>query len=181
VTAITVTHCDGRDSADRAAAHTVFEDPVAVGMLLNALQAAGATEQITALLARDPASHAPLDDPAAVVWLLNALRAAGATEQITTLADRAAAHTVFEDPVAVRTNRPVLGWGRVSVRAHGEDGVGSDCGADHALLAAWLAGHRARWVGARRSGTGNAEGGRAAAHGRRTSSCSSSATKSPWS
>ena len=62
---------------------------------------AGAQEQITALLARDPAAHAPLDDPYAVTALLGSLRDAGAQEQITALADRAVAHAPLDDPRAV--------------------------------------------------------------------------------
>ena len=54
--------------------------------LLDALREAGATGQVTALLARDPAAHASLDDPYGVAELLGALRAAGATGQVTALA-----------------------------------------------------------------------------------------------
>ena len=45
-----------------------------MGWLLDRLRAAGAAEQVTALLHRDPAAHAALDDPDAVGWLLDRLR-----------------------------------------------------------------------------------------------------------
>jgi hypothetical protein len=38
-------------------------------------------------------------------------------------------------------------WRR-GVCAHGEDGVGGDGGADRVFVTAWVAGHRAHWVGA---------------------------------
>ena len=54
--------------------------------LLDSLRAAGAQDQVTALLRRDPAAHAALDDPAAVASLLDRLREAGAQDQVTALA-----------------------------------------------------------------------------------------------
>ena len=63
--------------------------------LLSRLRAAGAQEQVTALLARDPAAGVSLDDPfgerdaaGGVDRLLGSLRAAGADEQATALTDR---------------------------------------------------------------------------------------------
>ncbi|MEV5795663.1 hypothetical protein, partial [Streptomyces sp. NPDC052192] len=87
--------------AQWAAAHAALDDPDAVARLLTALRATGADEQITLLLARDPAANAALDDPVAVAELLQELRKAGAHEQLTVLAERAAAHTALDDPYVV--------------------------------------------------------------------------------
>ena len=73
------------------------------------LRAAGAQEQVTALLNRDPgalaeraAAHVALDNPGGVAWLLEGLRAAGAQEQFTALLHRdPAAHVSLEDPQGV--------------------------------------------------------------------------------
>jgi len=81
-----------------AAAHAALDDPGAVADLLSALREAGATDQVTALLARDPAAHAALDDLGAVADLLSELREAGATDQVAALAGRAAAHAALDDP-----------------------------------------------------------------------------------
>jgi len=75
-----------------AAVHAPLDNPYGVALLLASLREAGAHEQATALLARDPAAHAPLDDPGNVAELLGRLRKAGAHDQATTLAARAAAH-----------------------------------------------------------------------------------------
>ncbi|MFE2823398.1 hypothetical protein ACFXGZ_09775, partial [Streptomyces sp. NPDC059271] len=73
-----------------------------VARLLEALREAGASEQVTALLARDPAAHAALDNPYAVARLLEALREAGASEQVTALLARdPAAHAALNNPGAV--------------------------------------------------------------------------------
>ena len=70
--------------------------------LLDSLREAGAQEQVTALLPRDPAAHVPLDDPGAVARLLDSLREAGAQEQVTALLHRdPAAHVPLGDPHAV--------------------------------------------------------------------------------
>ena len=50
----------------RAAAHVSLDDPGAVARLLDRLREAGAHEQVTALLHRDPAAHVSLDDPGRV-------------------------------------------------------------------------------------------------------------------
>jgi hypothetical protein len=85
-----------------AAAHVSLDDPYAVAGLLGRLREAGAQEQATALLHRDPAAHVFLDDPAAVAWLLDSLREAGAQQQITALLHRdPAAHVFLDDPAAV--------------------------------------------------------------------------------
>ena len=49
-----------------AVTHVLFDDPGTVAELLDTLQAAGASEQVIALLDRDPVAHVPLDDPGAV-------------------------------------------------------------------------------------------------------------------
>jgi hypothetical protein len=66
-----------RDPADRVS----LANPFAVVLLLDALRAAGAPEQLSALAIRS-AAHAFPEDPGAVVRLLGGLRAAGA-EQVT--------------------------------------------------------------------------------------------------
>ncbi len=85
-----------------AVTHVLFDDPGAVADLLDRLREAGASEQVTALLARDPAAHIPVDDPDAVASLLGALREAEAQEQITTLLRRdPVAHVPVDDLYAV--------------------------------------------------------------------------------
>jgi len=85
-----------------AVTHILFDDPDAVADLLDRLREAGASEQVTALLARDPAGHVPLDDPDAVASLLGALREAEAQEQVTALLARdPAAHVPVGDLYAV--------------------------------------------------------------------------------
>ncbi|WP_330342618.1 hypothetical protein [Streptomyces sp. NBC_00557] len=85
-----------------AAAHASLDDPYTVARLLDALREAGAQEQVTALLARDPAAHASLDDPYTVAELLDALREAGAQEQVTALLARdPAAHASLDEPSKV--------------------------------------------------------------------------------
>jgi spore maturation protein SpmB len=81
----------------RAAAHVSLDDPDAVSRLLRALREAGATDQFTVLLDRDPPAHVSLDDPGGVALLLDVLHEAGATAQFTTLAERAAAHVSLDD------------------------------------------------------------------------------------
>ena len=60
----------------------------------------GTDEQVSVLLAREPAAHAALDDPSAVIELLGALRGVGAEEQVAVLAGRLAAHASFDNPSA---------------------------------------------------------------------------------
>ncbi|HEV2937422.1 MAG TPA: hypothetical protein VGY96_30240, partial [Streptosporangiaceae bacterium] len=83
----------------RAVAHVSLDDPDAVAWLLDSLRQAGAEEQVTALLRRDPAAHVSLDDPEAVARLLDSLRQAGAEEQVTALLRRdPAAHVSLDNP-----------------------------------------------------------------------------------
>jgi transcriptional regulator with XRE-family HTH domain len=95
-------HDQARVLAARAATQTSLDDPSIVAGLLGALREAGADEQVTALLARDPAAQASLDEPFAVATLLGALREAGADEQVTALLARdPAAHASLDHPHAV--------------------------------------------------------------------------------
>ena len=60
---------------------------------------AGATDQVNALLARDPAAHADIGKPNATARLLDALRAAGAADQVAVLLARdPAAHADLRIP-----------------------------------------------------------------------------------
>ena len=94
-------HSADQEPARWAAAHAAVDDPDAVARLLDALRAAGAHDQATALLARDPAAHTALDNPDAVAWLLDALREAGANDQATALLARdPAAHAALDNPSA---------------------------------------------------------------------------------
>ena len=74
--------------------------------LLDRLRKAGAHEQVTALLRRDPAAHVSLDNPWGVAVLLRDLRGslrreAGAQHQVTALLRRdPAAHVSFDGPAA---------------------------------------------------------------------------------
>jgi uncharacterized protein YidB (DUF937 family) len=105
--------------ARRAAAHAdraAFDDPDAVAMLLKRLRAAGADEQVAALLARDPAAHVALNNPDAVARLLGSLREAGAGEQVAALLARdPAAHVALNDPDAVVSLLDELQWGGAEV------------------------------------------------------------------
>ena len=77
-------------------------DPTVVARLLDRLREAGTQDQVTALLARDPAAHVALDDPAGVADLLGNLRAAGTQDQVTALLARdPAAHVALDDPAGV--------------------------------------------------------------------------------
>ncbi|RBQ17248.1 hypothetical protein DP939_25205 [Spongiactinospora rosea] len=84
-----------------AAAHVALDNPDAVAHLLGRLREAGAEDQVTTLLDRNPAAHATLDNPYMVAHLLEELREAGAEDQVTTLAKRAAAHATLDNPGAV--------------------------------------------------------------------------------
>jgi uncharacterized protein YidB (DUF937 family) len=84
-----------------AAAHVSLDDPVGVARLLGSLREAGAEQQVTALLRRDPAAHVPLDNPGGLARLLDSLREAGAEQQVTALAGRAAAHVPLDNPGGV--------------------------------------------------------------------------------
>jgi formylmethanofuran dehydrogenase subunit A len=69
--------------------------------LIIALLQAGASQQASALIARDPASQARLDYPTAVAYLLNALMRAGADQQAAALAARAADHVSVDNPYSL--------------------------------------------------------------------------------
>ena len=92
----------GENGPKRAVGHAALEDSYDIARLLDSLRRADATDQVAALLARDPAAHAPLDDSYAIARLLYALRAAGATDQIAALLARdPAAHAPLDDSYAV--------------------------------------------------------------------------------
>ena len=93
-------HCLRADvrSIRWAVAHAPLGDLHFIATLLDELHKAGAQEQVTALLRRDPAAHVSLDDPYGVERLLDGLREVGAEEQVTALADRAAAHVALDNP-----------------------------------------------------------------------------------
>ena len=86
--------------ANRAAAHVPLGHPGGVGDLLAALNMRGdfaVSEQVTTLLARNPASHASLERPTAAARLLWVLHSAGASDQVSTLANRVAADLPLDD------------------------------------------------------------------------------------
>jgi uncharacterized protein YidB (DUF937 family) len=83
--------------------HAALDDPTATAELLSTLQRIGATEHVTALLARDPAGKARLDNPDATTKLLSALQRAEAAEQVKALAKRAAAKSPVDAPAATAT------------------------------------------------------------------------------
>ena len=85
-------HTAGRGPAEWAVTHVSLDDPYFVAMLLDGMRRAGAEQQVTALLARDPATRVSLDYLHGVAMLLDSMRAAGAERQLTALANRAADH-----------------------------------------------------------------------------------------
>ncbi|MEU9476535.1 hypothetical protein [Streptomyces sp. NPDC048191] len=92
-------HPTDQRPAQWAAAYVALDAPHRVALLLGELRAAGAKQQITALLARDPAAHVTLDDPDGVARLLEELRRAGAEQQVSALLARdPAAHVALDDP-----------------------------------------------------------------------------------
>lgn len=76
--------------------HISLDDPEAVARLLQALDAAGASDAVRTLLDRDPAAHVSVNNPENVARLLRALDAAGASGGVTALADRAANAGMFD-------------------------------------------------------------------------------------
>ncbi|MEO3861422.1 helix-turn-helix transcriptional regulator [Acrocarpospora sp. B8E8] len=94
-------HPGDHGPASWAAANLPLDDPYAVANLVKALRRAGAHDQLTALLARDPATRISLDNPIAVAELVEALRRAGTRDQLTALAERVSTHMYVNDPFAV--------------------------------------------------------------------------------
>jgi hypothetical protein len=80
-----------------AATHASLDNPAGVTSLLDALNTAGATGQVTILVDRDPAAHVTLDDLRKVDSVLTALYEVGAAGQVTALANRAAAEASLDD------------------------------------------------------------------------------------
>ncbi|MEW2310663.1 hypothetical protein AB0918_18815 [Streptomyces sp. NPDC006864] len=109
VTHLHTLHPTDHNPAQAAAAHVALDDPLAVAWLLEVLGEAGAQEQVTVLLNRDPAAHVALDAPLAVARLLEVLGEVGVQEQVTALAVRAAAHVALDAPLAVARLLEVLG------------------------------------------------------------------------
>ena len=77
--------------------------PVGVVYLLDRLRAAGPEEQVSRLLARNPADHVALGNPDMVFYLLDQMREAGADQQAAALAERAAAPAVLRSSSAVES------------------------------------------------------------------------------
>jgi tetratricopeptide (TPR) repeat protein len=97
-----VVHPADHRGAEWAAEHVTLDDPATAAGLLRELRTVGADEQVTVLLARDPATHAALSDPKAVAGLLRELRRVGADDQVTILLARdPAAHVTLDDPLDV--------------------------------------------------------------------------------
>jgi hypothetical protein len=75
------------------------DDPEYQAERLEEFRAAGASQAVAILLARDPAGRARLDDPGKVAWLLEELRAAGDGDAVRTLLDRdPAGHARLDHP-----------------------------------------------------------------------------------
>jgi transcriptional regulator with XRE-family HTH domain len=84
-----------------AVTQAALDDPFGVARLLKGLREAGAHEQVTALLRRDPAASVALDRHG-VDSLLNELRDAGASDQVTALLRRdPAASAPLDNPMSV--------------------------------------------------------------------------------
>ncbi|WP_435220556.1 hypothetical protein [Streptomyces sp. Tue6028] len=95
-------HPTDRRPAQWVVQHASLADPYAVAWLLGVLWGAGADDQVTALLARNPGTHTSLANPHAVANLLNLLREVGADDQVTALLARnPGTHTSVDDPHAV--------------------------------------------------------------------------------
>ncbi|WP_327722313.1 hypothetical protein OG381_48245 [Streptomyces sp. NBC_00490] len=97
-----ILHPTDHHPAQWVVAHVALDDPHTVSLLLQELREAGADEQVTVLLARNPAAHVALDDPYDVCSLLGDLRWARADEQVNTLSERVVAHVALDDPHTVR-------------------------------------------------------------------------------
>ncbi|MFC4050036.1 hypothetical protein ACFOY4_10105 [Actinomadura syzygii] len=102
---------DQRPSA-HAAAHATLNNPGGVALLLGALRQAGADDQVTALLARDPAAQVALDNPSGVANLLGRLRQVGAGDQVTALADRLLAVGMLDQFLQIGDHRERYRFGR---------------------------------------------------------------------
>ncbi|MFG3042203.1 hypothetical protein ACGFYZ_35425 [Streptomyces sp. NPDC048330] len=95
-------HPTDHHPAQWAAAHVALDNPYAVARLLKGLRVAGADEQVSTLLARNPATHVTLNQPEDVAGLLKELREAGADEQVSTLLARnPATHVTLDSPYGV--------------------------------------------------------------------------------
>jgi hypothetical protein len=92
-----------------AVARISLDDPGGIARLLDfLLKYPDAKEQVTALLARDPAASVSLDDRSAVEWLVDILKSCRADQQAAVLARRAA-HIPLDD-LPVLQLPPVEPW-----------------------------------------------------------------------
>ena len=73
-------------------ARRTLDDPGRLARLLDSLLEAGEQDQVTTLLAADPAAHLTLGGPRRATSLLDSLRETGEQDQVTALVERAA-HT----------------------------------------------------------------------------------------
>ena len=89
----------GPESARWVGAHAPLDNPRAVASILWAVRRAGAAQQATGLVQRNPAASVSLDNPDAVASLLSALREVGAAQQATALVERNPAASVSLDRV----------------------------------------------------------------------------------
>jgi uncharacterized protein YidB (DUF937 family) len=80
------------------AEHAALDSAAGVNSLFRKLLEAEATEQVEALLTRDPAGQVDLDGLGTIALLLDTLRAAGAQDQASALADRAATQASLDRP-----------------------------------------------------------------------------------
>ncbi|WP_369220584.1 hypothetical protein AB5J52_00125 [Streptomyces sp. R39] len=85
---------------------------MAVEKLLGVLREIGAHEQVSALVARDPAAHAAFGDSTAVEGLLGVLREVGAHEQVTARTERLAAEGHFFAFIELGGHRGQFRFGR---------------------------------------------------------------------
>lgn len=84
-----------------AAEHVALDDPASIAYLIDELRIAGAGEQLTALIDRDPAANVYLDDADDLFnacGLLGALQRAKAAGQTAALAERIAANGDLDNP-----------------------------------------------------------------------------------
>jgi hypothetical protein len=90
---------DAASATRWAARRADLSDPQAVAELLSALRAAGASDAVHVLLARDPAAHANPDNPWYVARLLEELHRMGADGAVSVLAARGAAEAGLRNPI----------------------------------------------------------------------------------
>lgn len=92
---------DFRDLPWPVADRVDLTDPLGVANLIDELKQIGATDQLSALIARGPGTHAACDDPEGAITLLEELRKAGGEAQASVLAGRLAASADIGNPARV--------------------------------------------------------------------------------